>query len=169
MEAVRERLAGMQFRGAVVGPMGSGKTTLMEDLAQWVQARGYRAIQIRLSLQERRIPPLPVDIGCKDVVFLDGADLMGFFRWKWLKWKTRKAGGLVIAAHKSGLMPTLIECQTTVGVLREIAMRLKAPVWMMEQEVIGKLYEKHGGNIRESLREMYDWCAGAEVKANQEL
>jgi hypothetical protein len=137
---LRSRLLRMNLRCAIVGPRGAGKTTLMEDLADWLATLGYRPRQIRLSLESRRFSLDTKDLGEKDVVFLDGADLIGWFRWKWFLFQTREAGGLIIASHKPGLLPTLIQCRTTPRVLLDLVSRLNPPARLLDENLVATLY-----------------------------
>ena len=50
------RLAGMDYRAAIVGPEGSGKTTLLEDLEPRLRALGLGVRMLRLDLERREFP-----------------------------------------------------------------------------------------------------------------
>jgi hypothetical protein len=69
--------------------------------------------------------------------------------------RTRRAGGLVITSHRPGLLPTLFECTTSPELLAEIVGELSGA----DLEA-GELYERHRGNVRDALRELYDRWAG---------
>ena len=69
--------------------------------------------------------------------------------------KARRARGLVITSHRCGLLPTLVECETSAPLLREIVETLHPG-----QPEVDLLFDRHRGNVREALRELYDFHAG---------
>jgi hypothetical protein len=161
-EDLLDRLAALRWRAAIVGPHGHGKSTLLEDLAPRLEARGFRVRTI--SLREAR-PRLDREdrtvlrsLGPQDVLLLDGAEQLGWLSWMSLRLSTRKAGGLVITSHRSGLLPTLFECETTPELLGGIARELAGTDLDVEE-----LYARHRGNVRDALRELYDRWAGRDV------
>ena len=91
---------------------------------------------------------------------LDGAEQLGTVAWRRFRWQTRRAGGLIIATHTPGRLPTLIECTTSVGLLERIIHRL-APDGLDAESPAAELFARHRGNIRDALRELYDVYAAA--------
>jgi len=89
-----ERLAALRFRAALVGPHGRGKTTLLEDLAPRLTARGFRVRTVTLRQEERRVDWKRFrSLGPDDVLFLDGAELLGRLAWLRVRLSCRRAGG----------------------------------------------------------------------------
>jgi hypothetical protein len=152
------RLKLLRHRAAIVGPRGSGKTTLLEDLGERLERQGFRTHRLRLDAENRRLDAGVVKamakLGLRDMILFDGADHLGRLRWRWFKRNVR--AGLIVTSHGKGLLPTLIECRTTPRLLADIARRLQAPEHLLEDDSVRNLFERHGGNIREALREMYD-------------
>ena len=147
-----ERLAALRFRAALVGPHGRGKTTLLEDLARRLTARGFRVRTITLRQDERRVDWKRLrGIGADDVLFLDGADLLGRIDWLRVRFHCRRAGGLIVTSHRAGLLPTLLECDTTPELLADLVRELTG-----EELETGELFARHGGNLRQAFWEMYD-------------
>lgn len=154
-----ERLSELGYRGAIIGPKGAGKTTLLEDLEPALSALDFKVTRLRLDDLQRRFPRgfmkvLFDRLTNRDFVLFDGAERLN--RWKWLSFKrrTKKAGGLIVTSHRAGLLPTLKECRTTPEMLAEILEELSGKA-SGEREV-RLLYERHKGNLREALRELYD-------------
>jgi hypothetical protein len=148
-----DRLAACRWRAALVGPHGHGKTTLLEELASRLTAFRIVAIALRTDrrrLDWRRLRSLKPD----DFVLLDGADLLGPLSWLRVRWCCRRVGGLVITSHRPGLLPTLLECETTPDLLAEIVRELAG-----ESAQVEELFARHRGNLRTALREMYDGYA----------
>jgi hypothetical protein len=156
------RLAVLRHRAAIVGPHGSGKTTLLEDLAIVLAARGFRIVWLRLDSDA---PRLPRDWPARarrlrggDLVCLDGAEQLGPMAWARVRWQTRRAAGLIVTTHRPGRLPTLTSCTTNPALLGRIIARL-APDGPADASSAAELFERHGGNVREALRELYDVCA----------
>jgi ATPase subunit of ABC transporter with duplicated ATPase domains len=161
-EDLLSRLAGLGFRAALVGPNGSGKTTLLEDLAVRLEERGFRLRRItlhegdrRLTLDQERI--LFADLTPRDCLLLDGAEQLNTRAWKRVERASRAGGGLVVTSHRAGLLPALLECETTPELLGEIVRALAGEE--AGQPSAAELYARHRGNLREALRELYDWWA----------
>jgi|DewCreStandDraft_4_1066084.scaffolds.fasta_scaffold119774_2 hypothetical protein len=159
-EDILARLEQLDWRAAVVGPHGSGKTTFLETLAPRLRARGFQIRLVRLSEDHPCFAPdqlEPVFAGQdqRPLVMLDGAEQLGAWAWRRFLRRTRQAHGLLITTHQPGRLPTLWRCKTTPDLLaalvEELQPRSVAPV--------GMLFDRHAGNLRGALRELYDWQA----------
>jgi len=163
-----ERLIEQRGRGAIVGPHGSGKTTLMEDLAGHLQSRGARVHLLRLSAERRTLPResirrLSDRLDADDAVLCDGAEQLTWPSWWWwLKRRVRTAGMFVVTTHRPGCLPTLLETRTTPELLESIIRRLLAHPNEPLPFDVAELFERHAGNVRDALRELYDRYAAGE-------
>ena len=156
------RLDAQQWRCAIVGPKGSGKTTLVEDLAERLTAAGRRWRMIRLSEEDGRIAPGALRRLARDeIVFVDGAEQLPLPRWLWLRWQTRRAAGLIVTTHSRGRLSTLLETTTSPQLLHEILGDLLG-CHAVSPAAAAALHARHGGNIRDALRELYDQFAGLD-------
>jgi len=155
-DALLERLDHLGRRGAIVGPHGSGKTTLLEDLAGRLEARGARITLLRFNTSQRRLAQSRMVWTAGDVILCDGAEQLSLPDWWRLKIAGRRAGGLVITTHRAGRLPVLHECRTSPELLCTLVASLGVAVEARECE---RLHARHGGNIRDALRELYDRCA----------
>jgi hypothetical protein len=167
-EALLDRLASLGFRAALVGPHGHGKTTLLEDLAPRLEERGFRLRSVTLRAGDRRLTvaqeeTLFADLSGCDLLLVDGAEQLGRLAWLRLRRKSRAAGGLVITSHRPGLLPTFHECRTTPELLADIVRDLLGPEW---EAVPEDLWQRHRGNLRDALRELYDVWAARPVTAS---
>ena len=153
------RLERLRYRAAIVGPHGAGKTTLLEDLETPLVRLGFRVTHLRLDGEHRRFPPgclaqLEATLDARDLVCLDGAEQLDWVGWRMFRWRTRRAGGVLITSHRPGLLPTLIECTTSPELLDRIVNRLA-----LQAEGVRTpkdLFARHHGNLRDALRELYD-------------
>ncbi len=126
------RLTAAGMRGAIVGPEGSGKTTLLEELGQ-------------------RLGP--------DVMLFDGADLLTAREWRRVVRDSARAGGLVVTAHREGLLPTVLRTRTTPEILETAVVAASGEGCAHFGVSASELWTRHSGNIRDALRELYDVCA----------
>lgn len=148
------RLEALGHRAAIVGPEGSGKTTLSRALERSLAERFqiWRIPQRRgQRLLARRLPRLRQD----DFVILDGAEQLASVSFWRLRWQTRAAGGLLVLSHRPGLLPTLVATETSQALLDALVAEL-TPAQACAPDALAR----HGGNIRNALRALYDASAG---------
>ena len=172
-EELLARLKRLDYRAAIVGPEGAGKTTLLEDLEPALARLGFRVRCLRLDRETGSFPrgflkSLFADLDKSDLLLFDGAEQMSRFAWERFKTRSKKAGGLVITSHRRGMLPTLIECATSSGLLAEIIAELIGCEPQSAREAAEKLYGKHNGNLRDALREMYDLYAAKDFEVEKE-
>ena len=163
-EKLVARLEAMNYCGALVGPDGSGKTTLLEDLRRTLAQQGGKTrlvfVNDTLPLTGPRRRELLSAVDSEEIVFLDGADTLPRAVWLMVKRRlVREAAGLVITAHRPGLLPTLLECSTTPLLLRQIVGTLQPDRHLVSPELLDDLHDRHQGNIRDCLRDLYDLFA----------
>lgn len=155
-----DRLVAMDHRGALVGPKGTGKTTLLTELERRLEAEGWRIVRWRLREERKR----PTDeeliaaqsAGPGDLITVDGAEQLPWLHWRRLRRLSRRCGGLIITTHRPGRLPTLHGHQTSPELLADLVSELlERPVSV---ERIEGLFRVHRGNIRDCLRALYDDC-----------
>jgi len=159
-----ERLEVMNYCAAIVGPEGSGKTTLLEDIATALEEKGRQIKSIFINdtspMTWKDSRNLFMEITGDQIVILDGADSLSRMTWPALKRGVlRKAAGLIVTAHKPGLMPTLIECTTNPELFRRIVAEITQGTCEFDLARLDQLYHSHNGNIRTALRDLYDLFA----------
>jgi len=151
MPMLLERFAGLGLRGALVGPKGHGKTTLLEAFADYLRREGYPVRVLYARVGERLAPLGAVLRG--EIVCLNGAEALSYWGWWRFRWAARGAAGILVTAHRAGLLPTLWRCETTAELFEELVNELAAV------RDVRQVFERHGGNVREAFRELYWRCA----------
>ena len=169
-EQFLERLALAKYRGAIVGPEGAGKSTLLQDLHQGLDELGFEPVPLRLTRESPRFPRsmlqnLAATLAARHVVLLDGAEQMNAWAWWRFRRCVRHAGGLIITAHRPGLLPTVLTCGTSPELLAELVGRLLGDDRVLSGAEAERLYQRHRGNVREALRELYDTYSFQPVDA----
>ena len=157
-QSLLARLAAMDYRGAIVGPCGSGKTTLCEDLQTRLQKQGLKTQYLFFSMDIHTTWREIQRVLARhfDVMLVDGADHMAWLTWRALKRRVfREKRGLVVTTHQPGLLGTWYECRTSPALLERIVSRL-APDDFIPYARILESYDRCQGNIRQALRELYD-------------
>jgi len=164
LDTLVARLAALGYRAAIVGPHGAGKTTLLEDLGRALEQRGFRIVPLRLASDDRRLPSTwpfcAARLGPRDIVCLDGAEQLSTVAWLQFRWRARRAAGVIVTSHARGRLPLLVECATNADLLEKIVRQL-APADRAGAPEAADLFHRHRGNLREALRELYDFHAAA--------
>jgi len=159
-DSLLARFESLGRRAAIVGPRGSGKTTLLEDLAPRFVEQGWRVRELRLDEETPGYDPAVLEsLTPRDLILFDGAEQLGRFAWSSFERRSRGAGGLLLTVHRPGRLPTLLETRTSpellAGLVDQILGDSAAPV----RPLAPALFEKHRGNLREALRDLYDWMS----------
>jgi hypothetical protein len=154
--------------GQVVGPHGTGKSTLIRALLPGMQQRGWRPLLIQLSAQERRlwraggVSPLLFTVLAEEgprVLVIDGYEQLGWcVRWR-LKRACRRGGhGLVVTAHTGVGLPELYRTRVDAALARRVVRALvREDQRSLGNEVdLGALVQAHAGNLRAVLFALYD-------------
>ena len=163
LENIWARLAFLNYRAAIVGAEGSGKTTFLGDLKKYLAGKGFvvRSIFVNESNPMTKLNREKFLMGLKpgEIVLLDGADHLGRFVWAGFKKRVLKsASGLVITSHRKGMLPMLIECSTTAELFVELVSQILPEDNQIDKELLIQTYNQNSGNIRHCLRQMYDMC-----------
>ena len=167
-DALMERFDRLGRRAAIVGPHGSGKTTLLEDLAPRFREAGFTPRPLRLDTETPRFEPGLLDrffasLGPRDLLLFDGAEQLGALAWRRFERRARAAAGLLVTTHRPGRLPTLIETSTTPELLETLVAQILGDAAPKLRPLRPALFERHRGNLREALRELYDRYAAADA------
>jgi hypothetical protein len=156
-----ERFRRMGNRAAIVGPHGSGKTTLARELGDRLAAGGRRVHRRFLNAESPRSARLgwvgrARAMTGEDVLILDGAGHLPRALWWRLRRASRRAGGVLVTAHQAGMLPTLIETRSDAALLTELCRELVGAQADPLVPLLETLWQRHRGNLREVFLALYD-------------
>ncbi len=163
-EEILARLGKLNYRAAVVGPHGSGKTTFLDGLEERLSKEGMSVTRLRLNDEsgaesKRQAVERAGAAGPKDLLFFDGAEQLGPWGWWRLNRAARLAKGLILTQHRPGRLPTLFRTRATPAMLEAFANTLlegrDAGARPSPEELL-TLFQHHRGNLREALLGCYD-------------
>lgn len=163
-DAFLERIAGADYRGAIIGPHGHGKTILLRELAMRLEGRGFTPLGVFLKRGRPGLTPelfreLRRSLGPRNIVLLDGAEQLGSWTWRRFRYAVRRASGLIITTHRAGRLPTLYECRTSPELLEEILPELVPEDPFPLRDYARRLFFRHQGDFHKILLALYDFCA----------
>ncbi len=156
-------------RAHIVGPHGTGKTTLLEELITEFQSQGQSVTLLRLSASAPRESVTQFrhwmqQAAPQQILVLDGAEQLGAFRWWWLLRASQKYAGLLVTTHTPGWLPILYQTGADRELLQQLVAEL-APELNLPPQEFAALFARHAGNVRCCLRELYDRVANGELTA----
>ena len=154
------RVEKLNYRAAIVGAKGTGKTTLLEYLQKTFTEKGFDVRLVRLCEENRIInfdewKKATNMLSQKSIILLDGLEQLPYIRWLHFKFATRNALGLIATTHNEGRLPTLVNHITTPELLKTLLSKL-IDTTNIENSKLQSLFQKHNGNIRNIFFEMYD-------------
>ena len=161
------RFQAHHWRGVLVGPHGSGKTTLREELERRLSRCGWQVRSWVLGDGHRitwaEVRSFATDRGERTLLSIDGLDRIGVLSWWRLQRMLQPNVGILATSHVHGRQPTLHQHQTTPGLLHDLVAALTAPtVALALRARCTELYALHHGNVRACLRDLYDdWAGGS--------
>ncbi len=164
------RLGQMEYRGAIVGGQGCGKTTLLEQLAGRLAGQGIHTVSMRAAraggTRREELSEWVRPLSARNVLLLDSAEQLRRRDWWWLLRTTAAHQiGLVVTVHRRCLLRTWLTCRPTPGLLRDLLMELGFDPEVQANffQQAENWYARHGGNLREVFRSMYDEVAAGRA------
>ena len=157
LDELHKRLVRSQWRGQIVGPHGSGKTTLVRSLEARLCQSEVRSELFQLHNRQAFLPKVDwatIDRGT--LVIIDGYEqLCTWSRWMIRSRCYRNGFGLLVTSHRPvSNLPILFKTSTTIELAEQLVEDLY-PNSDLGQHT-PPLFRKHAGNMREVFFELYD-------------
>ena len=158
-------------RGSIVGPHGSGKSTLVESMIPILGARRPETNihQLRFSTDQLASHSLKKSIAQwtrSSIVILDGYEQLGFWSRLMVEWAARSRSISILAtAHQplrgfETVWETSVDDSSSRWVVEQLLQQSgpsNGSNELLESEDWARSRAAHGQNLRESLFDMYDW------------
>lgn len=161
LNEIVERLKASDYGGQIVGPHGSGKTSLLRAIERALVAEQVLFHTVTLRDGQSAMPSEWKFEAKREnirLLIIDGYEqLSRFNRWR-LKRACRKAQrGLLVTAHADVGLPVIAETAPSLEIAQSIVRRLTAqnpsPV---TSDDVATAYRANHGNLREMLLALYD-------------
>ena len=149
------------WRGQIIGPHGTGKSTLLKALVPELCALGTEVRWGTFQGGRQQWKFLPngksADVPSR-IVVIDGFEQLNpLARWRWLAGTYVLRQGLVITTHQPVRLPLLHQTHVTPELAQQIATELAGELaHEVQAEVVAELLTKHEGNMRDTLFALYD-------------
>ncbi|MBM4002206.1 MAG: molybdopterin-guanine dinucleotide biosynthesis protein MobB [Planctomycetes bacterium] len=155
-----EQLARQNWNGQIVGPHGTGKSTLVQSLIPVLRDAGRDVVTIVRHAVEKEpvLTPILSELNARRQLVIDGFEQYSC----WDRWRIRRAcrragAGLIVSTHRDMGLPMLFETRIDIALAKSIIRQLLAgqPIWIPDCD-IESAWARHGPNLRETLFELYD-------------
>jgi broad-specificity NMP kinase len=151
LEELWRNIDAMGWHGALVGPCGTGKTTLLETLKSKLESDGKSVVYLRFDVNQRK---LRLDKHCgQDALLVDGVEQLSWIDRHRLARFGRQFPIFVVTSHHPTFLPVWVLAKTSPQLLQVLCERLGVTI---SEEKAANLWKKHAGNVRFSLGELYD-------------
>jgi hypothetical protein len=161
LAALIARLDGLEA-AALEAPHGHGKSTLLLALAAALAAVGrpVRIVRVRGWRDAWAACTAIVAAPRRTAVFVDGWEQLGVVAAPLRMAAQGLRRTLLVTSHRPTGLPVLWRCETTPDLLRAIIARLPDHGSLVDDTDIAEAFDRHGGNLRESLFDLYDRVEG---------
>jgi hypothetical protein len=159
MPAVVATIQAAGGSAAIVGPHGTGKSTLLRALAAEFAAAGHLAglIQLRRGRDGWAALRLLAAAASGTTACLDGWEQFGPVGRLSARLLARLRGcHLVVTSHRPTSLPLHLSTSTSLALLEAIVAALPDHGGLIERTDLAHAFDRHGGNLRESLADLYD-------------
>jgi hypothetical protein len=152
-----KRVQQLNFRAAIVGSKGSGKTCLLEQLHQRI-GQHYLNLPLDRRLHDDQMRAALDASENGNVVLLDGIERLGFWQRQKLFARTKSGPGLIVTVHHPCRLPTWIRFRTNIGLMKQLLndLDIATPEVLEAGEIA---FRNAKGNMREAFRSLYDQFA----------
>lgn len=149
------------WRGAIIGPHGTGKSSLLLALLPEFERQGRKLIQQQLQGGQRALDWTALARQrwtSATLVIIDGYEQLSLWQRLLLRARCYQRGaGLLVTAHQPVQLPTIFTTQPTPELVQRIVQQL---VLAGDDRItpgdVAAAFARQRGNIRETLLELFD-------------
>ncbi|MEX0792326.1 MAG: hypothetical protein WD045_04285 [Pirellulaceae bacterium] len=151
-----QKLADQAWRGCILGPHGTGKSSLLLALEPEITRQGKRPHHVTLGASSSGPWWPSVPWSCDTLLIIDGYEQLSFFGRAMLRWRCwQSSTGLLVTSHKPVGLPLLTQTEATWVLAQELVTQLWDSPDELPWEAIESLWRQHPGDMREFLFGMY--------------
>ncbi len=146
------------YRGAIVGPHGHGKTTLLHHVMERIDRTHVRWI----SLNSQSSLPHRPDCAQQGLLYVvDGFEQLSWWKQRrWIRNTRLRQQGLLVTAHRRVGLPTLLQLTSDKSMAWHLVQQLlqshDAVELRFTRDLVEQRLAQHGGNVRDLLFHLYD-------------
>ena len=163
-ETLLETLQKNNWQGEIIGPHGSGKSSLLAELLPRMGEAGRKVVPISLHQGDRTLSVSKSDVkawNSQTQVVVDGYEQLSWWSERRLQgWVKAQQAGLLITAHQPMGLPPLFTTQPTLELARQIVAQLLKEstngTGVPSHEDVAAAFARHPTNLREMLFSLYD-------------
>ena len=154
LQKVASRLQHHGYRGAICGPDGCGKTTMLQALGDELMEHGLSPLPLHLAPDRSQALPMTWRRTIRkarhtDALLLDDYDLLPFWARAWVWAASTRAGAVVVASQREVRFKTLARPKPTAALLQKLVEQTRpAAASPIEYDAILAQCE---GNLHEAL------------------
>lgn len=161
LENLIEQLRQNRWRGEIVGPHGSGKSTLVQSLIPLLIDAGRDIKLFTLHRGESRLPVSGTDLQTwreNTQVIIDGYEQLGGWTRTLVSRVCSKQGcGLILTSHAPTGIPLLYRTRPELEVVQKLVQEMQPENnRRVFDSDVARSFERQQGNIREVFFELYD-------------
>ncbi len=160
-----------EHRGEIIGPHGTGKSTLIAAFSDYLQKQRLTIYLVTLHDGQRRLPfsPNRLDQPEGTILVVDGFEQLSWWNRQILFRVCRqKKWGILVTAHTPTGLPTIFETAMSPALGMRVVLQLLdqrqrplAESVVTPRQALRRLRE-HDGNLRETLFDLYDRWEAAQ-------
>jgi len=161
-----QRIEANGYRGCILGPHGTGKSTLLEDLANLFEAKGHRVRWHYLHsatprAQRRHVLNEILNSDPEIINCLDGGETLGRVHWNALLIRSRlRKNRLLATTHAPSMLPAVFKTQVDESTALALVRDLSGVCCTDELETIARhAFAEANGNCRDVFRACYLHCS----------
>lgn len=161
LERIVARLRDNNGWGQILGPHGTGKSTLLQAITPQLAAAGKQIElftlhqgQPRLDVEPRRIR----NWNERTQIIVDGYEQLSWWhRWRLVRECRKRRAGLLVTTHRDLGLPTLFETRGSLETTQLIASRLLGDeTHLISSQDVAAAFHQNRSNVRETLFALYD-------------
>ncbi len=167
-QCILVKLQILDYRVAVVGAHGSGKTTFLECLAERLRKKEFQVSYFTSENSKLFFWQILGKLFTSQIIIVDGFQILGRFSDRILTFIAMIIGSsLIVSQHQATSLPVLLTTNGSERTLIRIINEMRLSSDLDRTTILAQaseLFIKENANIRKVLLGLYDYCAGIDCE-----